>query len=173
MSLQQSVEFQTGFGVVGEFYDNSPSIVAPWLIESPNAANNVFGRAFTATSGTVDNTAQAGRSAFGLFAGILIAPKDHALYGVPGNPLAPSLTLPNNVTAQLATMGHIIVTLANPAKIGDRIIYDNTTGVLDAIDPATPIPVGSSDAYAFVINYAINSAPSLAVIQLNYVPTYA
>ncbi len=77
MSLQRTVEFRTGFGIVGEFYDNSPTIVDPWLIVSPDAANNVFGRAFTVTNATVDNTAQAGKSANGLFAGVLVSPKEH------------------------------------------------------------------------------------------------
>jgi len=168
MSLQQSVAFQTCFGVPGDFYDNSPRRVDPWTINSPDPTQNVFGRVFTNLNPALVNTARAGGT--GLFAGYLVASKDYALTGVLGNALAPSLVLPNFEIGQLCTMGNIVVQLASPAQIGDLVIYNTTTGVLGTIAPGAPVPVGSAYGYATVIDYPITSAPSLAVISITYVP---
>lgn len=170
MSLQQSVQFQTAFGIPGEFYDTSPRKVDPWMIDSPDATQNVFGRAFTNLDPTIINTARAGGT--GLFAGYLVAPKDYELRGAGGNPLAPSLTVVNYTIGQLCTMGNIIVTLPAPAQLGDLVVFNQTTGVLATIAPTAAVPVGFSYGYAFVINYPISSAPSLAVISVNYVPSH-
>lgn len=83
--------------------------------------------------------------------GIIVNPREYALRGVSGNPLAPSLTLPAGTPASLMTFGHVVVKMKDLATIiagiegsvivgpffsatstyavGDLVIYDNAAYV--------------------------------------------
>lgn len=126
MTLQSSVAAQMGFGVVGELFSEGPTRSRPFTLDSADAAYNVMGRAFTVKS---EGVAQAGGT--GAFAGIMIGPKEQALSGnAVGGTLAPTLTLRNGEIAEMCIMDEVIVSLPGAANIGDRVYYDNTTGVL-------------------------------------------
>jgi len=173
--FQSTVNFNQGFGVIGELFDSSPRRTQPFVLNSASAAYNVFGRAFTilgsfSSDVSIVETAQAGNpTGSGVFAGILVNPKVAALIGDGANPLNPALVLPNESTAEILMMGSIIVYLGAAANVGDLVIYDNTTGVLSTITPSTSLPSGHSSAYAVVDRYPI-SAAGLAVITLTNVP---
>ena len=159
-----------GFGVVGELFLDGPTRAQPGLLNSSDAANNVIGRAFTISDGTdgslpeVPSKMRAGGT--GVFAGILAAPKSYASYGTAnGGPLAPTLTLANNVTAEFVTMGTMVVTLAAPANIGDWVIYNTTTGVLATIAPFASVPGGSRRISGAEVD-RYNAGSGLAVITL-------
>ena len=169
MSFQSSVFINQGFGVPGELFTDAPYIVQPYTIVSALASYNIIGA--TACTITSQGVCQAGDGGTLGFAGILVDPKDIALFGAGGIPLNPTLTVPNQTQVECLTMGSIIVTLPAAANIGDYVIYDNTTGALATITPVTPLPSGKSFANALVSYFTQGIAGSaLAVITVN--PTY-
>lgn len=164
---QSEVFFSTGFGVPGELYDSGPVRAQPFTLDSVLASYNVFGRAFTVVS---EGIAQAGNpTGTAVFAGILVAPKTQASYGSASGTLAPTLTLANNVEAELLTMGSIVVTLPAAADIGDLVIFDNTTGALETIAPGDALPALKTFANAIVDRFTVTDA-GLAVIKLTDAP---
>lgn len=175
MTFQSSVAARMGFGIVGEFFLDSARRVQPALLDSADAANNVFGRAFTVKAGADGLpgsvlTAEAGSSdGLGVFAGILVNPKAHASYGTAaGGPLAASLTLPNDVVAELCndTAGVIVDFGATGANVGDWVEYDNGDGVLAPKAPGSAATAGATlIPGARVERY--DSASGLAVVSLS------
>lgn len=165
---QAPVQFFSGFGVPGEFYDDGPQRTEPFLLQSSDATQNLFGRAYTVVS---QGIAQVGNpTTTGIFAGYLVNPKAHASFGtLSGGPLAATLALQNNVDAEFCIFGSIIVSLPASANIGDHVVYDNTTGALSTVAPNVSIPSGKSDGFATVRRFTI-SGSSLAVIDINYTP---
>jgi hypothetical protein len=173
---QTTVFFRQGFGVVGEVFDNGPSRVQSYTLDSASAAYNVFGVGFSVLGSTTPsggqanmNTAQAGNpSTSAVFAGILISPKNSPLYGDGVNPLNPSLTLPNNVQGQLLIEGAVVVAFAAAAAIGNWVVYDQTTGALATVAPGASLPTGKSWAYAYVDNYPVvlNGGQYIGVIRV-------
>jgi hypothetical protein len=168
MGFQSTINYSTALGVPGEIYDNSSTRVQPFNLNSADASYNVFGRAFSIVS---EGVVAAGNTTGSLvFGGILVAPKSSPLYGTSGGTLNPSLTLPNNQLGALLNMGQIIVTLPAAAAIGDLVIFDNTTGILETIAPNADLPSGKSPAFAVVTRFTV-SAAGLAVIQVTTTPT--
>lgn len=164
---QSQVYVNQGTGVYGELYDDSPVRARALILRSASSQNNVFGRAFTYVPAE-DGVVQAGGT--DVFAGFLINPKAHASFGtVIGGPLAPTLTLPNEVVADILNMGCIFVYLPAPAAIGDLVIYDTTTGELATVPPGDALPVGFGYAYAMVSQFNVLVA-GIAVIRVTTVP---
>lgn len=161
--FQTVVSYLTGQGVQGDLYGDQPVRCLPYILNSINAANNIFGNAFTVTS---QGVAEAGGT--GVFAGFLVNPKNSALFGNGVYALSPSIALPNGSQAQLLTMGLFYATLPDAANIGDLVVYNTTTGALQTITPSSPLPVGTAFAYAFVDVFDVTQA-GLAV--LNATPT--
>ena len=132
MAFQTTVNADIRSGVIGELAFNGPARAVSAMLDSgAGAANNVVGRAFCYAS-TENNTVSAGGDA-GIFAGILIQPKSHALRGTAvGGTLADSLTVPDGVAVELLQMGEVFVSLATDgATIGSLVKYNDTTGVLN------------------------------------------
>jgi hypothetical protein len=164
---QTSVSAAQGFGIPGEFYTNQPFRVDSYTINSASAAYNVFGRACTVVS---EGVARVGNpSGTAVFAGYLVCPKEQALYGTSGVPLAPTLTIPNQTVAEVCSMGNIVVTLDAAAAIGNVVIYDNTTGILSTIAPGADLPSGKSPGFAVVTQQTVAGA-GLAVITITQTP---
>jgi hypothetical protein len=165
MSFQSAVQIYQGAGVPGEQYSDSPWRAQSYTIDSALASYNVIGA--TGCSITSQGFVAAGNSGgTAVYAGILVDPKDVALFGTGGIPLAPTLTVPNFTQVECATMGSFFVTLPGAANIGDWVIYDNTTGALSTVTPGTSLPSGKSWANA-VVDYFTVSGAGLAVITLN------
>lgn len=165
MAFQTTVFLQQGFGVTGDRFNDGPSRAESYIINSADAAYNIFGRGFSITA---QGTAAAGNSGgTAVFAGILVNPKGSASRGTTaGGTLAPTLTLANYEQGELATMGSYVVALPASAAIGDLVVYDNTTGALTTIAPAADLPVGKSFAYA-TVDYFTPTVAGLAVITLS------
>lgn len=164
MGFQSAVDLNQGFGVIGEIFDNGPVKAQPFIIVSDDAADNVFGRAFTVTA---EGKAEAGKDGAQVFAGILINPKEHSSNGtVAGGALAPTLTIPNNTVATLLSEGSIVVTLPASANIGDLVYFTNATGVLTTTAPGAAAPANSTLIEgAYVDRFTVSDA-GLAVITL-------
>jgi hypothetical protein len=166
MAFPASIKSELISGVVGEISHDGPMRVRPGLLDSVTPEHNVIGRAFTYAD-TQAQTMEAGGS--GVFAGILILPKTHVLYGLPGDTLADTLTLPNGTACEFMEMGFVAVSLATPsAPIGAAVVYDLTTGELDWVaDPETP-GAGRALVPNCVVDrhHASVDTPSLAFIKL-------
>lgn len=164
MGFQSSVALQQGFGVPGELFTDGPYRAESFTLVSASAAYNIIGAtAYTVTS---QGVAEAGSGGALGFAGILVDPKNQALFGSSGNALGPTLTLANQSQAELLTMGTIIVTLPASANIGDYVLYDNTTGALETMAPSGTLPMGKSFANALVDYFTVGGA-GLAVITVS------
>lgn len=164
MGFQSTVALQQGFGVPGELFTDGPYRAESFTLVSALASYNIIGAtAYTVTS---QGVAEAGSGGTMGFAGILVDPKNQALFGSGNSPLNPSMTLPNNAQAALLTMGTIIVTLPAAADIGDYVLYDNTTGALETMAPSGTLPGGKSFANAIVDYYTVSGA-GLAVITVS------
>lgn len=165
MGFQTAVAINQGFGVPGEQYTDSPWRAQTFTIDSALASYNVIGATMcSVTSQGFCAAGNAGGTA--AFAGLLVDPKDVALFGTGGIPLAPTLTVPNFTIVECATMGTFVVTLPGAAAIGDWVIYDNTTGAISTVTPGTSLPGGSSWGNAIVDYYTVSGA-GLAVITMN------
>lgn len=164
-AFQNTVYIQQGAGIPGEQYSDSPWRAQSFQINSADAAYNIIGATMCSVSsqgvcaaGNVSGTA--------IFAGLLVDPKDIALFGASGIPLNPTLTVPNFTQVECATMGSFWVTLPDTAAIGDYVIYDEVTGAIDTVTPGTSLPSGKLWGNA-VVDYFTVTVAGLAVITMN------
>jgi len=164
MSFQSTVSLQQGFGVPGEQYSDGPWRAQTYTINSASAAYNIIGA--TVCSIVSQGVVAAGNSGgTAIIAGLLVDPKAVALFGTGGQPLSPTLTVPNQAIVECATMGSYVVTLPGAANIGDYVIYDQTTGAISTVTPTTSLPSGKNWANA-IVDYFTVSGSGLAVITL-------
>lgn len=191
--VQKTVNIAQAIGVPGEFYDDSPRRVAPYVLRSAEgevaakgtAGNSVAlaatGSAMTAsgstleggtlssvlptvarvfTAGSADNEAVIGGE--GAFRGILVGPKQYANY----LNFTATMTLPDGTIGQLATMGHILVAVANAVSPDDVAVYNNVTGEISGIKASGSAPEGSTKIpnSKFILRSA--AAGETAVLEL-------
>lgn len=153
MSFQSTVNTNQAFGVPGEFATDNPKTVDAYVLDSAIESNNVFGRAFTIKS---EGVAQAGGT--GVFAGLLVNPKEHALKCG----LTPSLSARNGDIGAFAVEGDVIVTVSAAANIGASLKFSNADGKIGvgvAGDGETALP-------AVVVRYNVSSGGGLAIARL-------
>lgn len=166
--FQQQVFINQGFGVPGELWSDAPHRAFTYVLDSDVPTNNVFGRAFCLKQNSdVPLSIQVGQPGTRPYVGILVDPKSHVSFGSGGNPLAPSLSLPNGTSAQCLTMGQIVVALATNCLAGDEVIFENATGILSALAPGSALPPGHSLAYANVMYPNSVGSNRLTVISVN------
>jgi hypothetical protein len=174
MGIQSSVNFNQGFGVPGELYTNSPVRGQSFELRSADPANNVFGRAFSIFQPVPGTLVAAAGNSTGLqpFAGIMVNPKGAKSNGIIGNPLAPTITLPNGTTSEFVNFGELVVLIYLPftdnnVSVGDVIIYQITTGILGAVKPTGVLPPGFQIAPAAVTRFK-NTAPIVSPSEFRY-----
>ena len=162
---QTAVNYVRAFGVPGEILFIGPTRAQAAILTSVSAAYNIIGAtACTLVSGALDQlpnepiTAKAGGT--GKFAGILANPKAYASFGTAaGGPLAPTLTLPNNLNVELLYMGEIVVTLPAAASVDDLVLFDNTTGALSTQAPSSSFTGVVSTNTLTVTSFVAGGAP--------------
>ncbi len=130
MTFQSTVRDDLATGIIGEIIFDGPCRARPVNIDSSGTAQTI-GNAFTYEDG-VDDSAAVGSAGAGAFAGILVNPKVYANQGTTSGTLEPTLDLPDNTSAELLTMGTIVVnlTIVGTGKIGEGIFYVDATGAL-------------------------------------------
>ena len=176
MGFQSTVNYYEALGIPGDLAFDGPIRSTPANINSSGTPNYI-GNAYTWTANANPDTAagspNAGNAAVGgtgVFAGILVNPKAYASLGTSGNPLAPTLILPDNTIGELLYMGQIFVNLPGPANQGDLVTYDPSTGNLNSIAPNTNftgyIVAGGSAGVPDVLHVTAVSAGILAVGQI-------
>lgn len=154
--VQSSVLTTQGFGVIGEVFSDSPRRSKSWTLTS---SANTIGYAYTIAS--EGNVVIGGTGDFG---GILANPKSYATSGTTaGGTLAATLILPQYTQGELITMGEMIVYLGTAAAIGDKVVYDTTTGALTTV--ARQVQVTGSISTTTLTVTAVTSGV-LAVGQL-------
>lgn len=168
MTFQSDVrQFQTT-GIQGEIAREGPTRVAPWNIdpEEANVNPNTIGFAFTKSQdGDVNNQpGSAVPGGAGVFVGILMQPKEHALSGTTSGTLEPTLDLPDGTIGSFLTMGIIYVELTTDGAVGENIFYDDVTGAI-AADPTLTLTGHTIITAARVVLQDI-PAPGLAIIEL-------
>ena len=112
------------------------------------------------TAGSADNEAVIGGE--GAFRGILVGPKQYANY----LNFTATMTLPDGTIGQLATMGHILVAVANAVSPDDVAVYNNVTGEISGIGASGSAPEGSTKIpnSKFILRSA--AAGETAVLEL-------
>lgn len=156
MAFQSEVRLDITSYLVGEIVFSGPLRAEPKILNSTDAANNVFGRAFQQVSGSGnDLEVSADIGSDGVFAGIMVNPKEHVTSGTAsGGSLAPTLTLANNESATFLKEGTIAVevNLTTAVNIGDDIFYNYTDGTLTAQAPGGTAPAShAADKIANVV----------------------
>lgn len=115
--MQTTVNQKLAFGVPGSFYDNSPRRVDPYIVEE-----GAIGLAYTVNS---SDPTKADLGGDGVFAGIAVNTKEYILNG-----LTASMEFKAGSVGQMATMGRIVLKLADAVTIGQACFYNETTGAL-------------------------------------------
>jgi hypothetical protein len=183
--FQQQVTYAYAAGLPGEIAADGPLRAQSFrLVANTTTPTNPigFGQAFVyAPGGDVSNpngiattqTATPGTDGTSVtFAGILINPKAHALYGtVSGGPLAPSYQLPDGSWGELCTMGILFVSItaatAAAGVAGAQVAFD-AVGNLVAVAPGAAAPAGTQLIKGAFLNtnIGLQATPVLAVITL-------
>lgn len=172
MTFQSNIYQIQSFGNVGELYSDAPYVVEPYILNSSNINNNVYGRFFTTASNT-EGIVKAGGALIGTLnraAGFLVNTKVNASYGTQsGGPLDSTLNLANGVTGEFLTRGFIYVNIvgvpAGNINIGDGVFYNQTDGSLAVMTTGIVFP-GYTFAYARIEVYDPVTLPGLAVIEV-------
>lgn len=157
--VQQTIRRKYGYGVPGDLSFDGPSRVQTGVIGSTNPANNVVGRVFTQAKAGGVMSADGNLASFG---GILVNSKVYPNYGTTGNPLAPSLVVPNGIVGEFMKMG--IITMACVAAqaaaplIDDILQYNIATGEVVTVAAGTTPATG----YANVPNGVVYHLPGTA-----------
>lgn len=139
MAFPSTVRADIAVGFVGDLAFEGPLKGAAYVLNSADAANNVIGRAFTWSA---DGVARAGGA--GAFMGILANRAEYTTAGTSaGGALAPSTTLRNGEVGDFVRQcAGIFVELASGFAVGNYVIYNTTTGVLDSVQQGTSVPGG-------------------------------
>lgn len=176
MGLQQTVNRNQAFGVVGEIRYNPEFRAQPGPVKigslGASAADLVVGRFFTMDP--ADGFFQPG-GAIGPYAygGILANPKEYVSNGTVANgTLAPSLTLQAGTIGDFLTMGAIVIALAAAYNAGDRLTYNLVTGVISSV-PRNVNQTGSITTTVLTITAVAAGSAPLAVGQLVKLPGVA
>lgn len=115
--MQTTVNQKLAFGVPGSFYDDSPRRVDPYTVE-----DGAIGLAYTVNS---SDASKADLGGTGVFAGIAVNTKEYIINGITA-----SMAFRNGDIAQCATMGRVVLKLADAVTIGQACFYNETTGAL-------------------------------------------
>lgn len=155
--FQTAVNVYNALGIPGELAFDGPIRAGSYNLYSEGVPN-VVGYAYTIVSGinpepsgAAGNAGTAKVGGTGIFAGILINPKEYALRGVTGNPLGASLVLPDYAIGDLLTMGEVFVNLPGGADVGDLVTYDPLTGALNSVTPEVEF-VGDSSTTTLTVD---------------------
>lgn len=160
MAFPSSVISDLVSGIPGEIAFDAPYTGITAILDTTTEADNIFGRAFTYKTESVESV-QAGGT--GLFAGLMVNPKAHAI-----NTLSATTdSVSNGRVSEFAVEGEVYVLLSvgTSVTIGDPVFFVNADGTLGA-GTAGAGQTQIAGATVFRHNPSAANAPSLAVIRL-------
>lgn len=153
MTLQKKVNVKLAFGVHGDLYDaDSPRRIDPKIV-----AGGAIGLFYTIDPADPQKVVLGGE---GVLAGVAVNTKEYITNG-----LVPSLAFRAGDTAQIMSMGRVVLKVTTPVTVGMAAYYNITTGEITADAPATQV-VGSVEIpnSMFIETNALEN--ELAVLQL-------
>lgn len=155
MAFQTVVPKDLARGIAGEIVIDGPLRVKTWNLNAQTVLPNTIAFAYTKTAN--DDEAVVGGA--GVFAGILIAPKEYVA-NISGNPLDASMNVPPSTVVELCTMtSGIVVNTTVPVAFGDKAYFVPATGVITNVASGNTEIVGAK----FVNT---TTAAGLTVLQL-------
>lgn len=158
--VQKNVYIKQALGMEGEFYDDSPRRVSPYIVSGTAAGvPAAIGKVFTEVAGS-DQTAIMGGE--GKFAGIAVNPKNFPVLGG----LTPSLTLANGTPAQLCRMGLLFVKSTTEVTPGQIAAYNTTTGEISSVAAGGSAPAGSALIPNSEFKFFSAAVGEVAVLQI-------
>jgi hypothetical protein len=101
-----------------------------------------------------------------VFAGILLQPKAASSAGGSTGSLSTTFNLLEDGYGTLGTQGAFFISVPAACAIGDHVIFNNTTGALSTVTPATAAPGGSTKIPNARISYFALSAAGIAVVKI-------
>ena len=160
MAFPSTVVSDIRSGVVGEISFDAPYTGVSAVVNTTDATNNLFGRAFTYADESIE-TIQAGGA--GLFAGILVNPKAFAVTNIGDT----AYGVPNGTPVEVMREGecYVLLTVGTAVTIGDGVFFVNATGALGA-GAAAAGQTQIAGASVFRHNPSAANAPSLATIRI-------
>ena len=160
MAFQTTVAADLVSGIPGEISFDAPTTVVVGVIDSTDAANNVFGRAMTYKDESVE-TFQAGGT--GKFAGILVNPKTSAVNNIGSTADTVSNGAP--VEGMLEGECYALAAAGTAITIGDPVYFVNADGTL-GIGTAAAGQTQITGAQVFRHNPSAANAPALVTIRI-------
>jgi len=163
MAFQTTINQFLAAGIEGEYADDSPRREAGYiLLAQRDVSENItalpkIGCVFTQAE--ADGQAVVGGD--GVFAGILVNPKEH----VNQANLSASLELPDGSQGGLCTMGHVYVKSATAFAPGYVAAYANATGAISAYASASSIPETSTQIPAQFVKIS-GSANGVGILEI-------
>ncbi len=131
-----------------------------------NGRDGVYAPAYVGYAFCLDpnvaSKAQAGNSNGGIFAGILISPKQYANYAN----LSPSMEVKSGMIGELCTFGELIVQSAHAVKPGYLGCFRNSDGKIGAAAASDAVPEGYSLIPNASYQYFDGEANGMAVLVL-------
>lgn len=144
-------------------FTSSSNTVVAFSGGADSGASVVIGRAFTVSASDPKKAIVGGT---GVFAGVLVNPKAYVHYGLAGNPLGATLSLPAGTIGDLATMGHILVIVAGDVSIGYQAQYNQTTGEISGVSSGSSASAGCTLIPNSEFVFQDATAGKVAVLEL-------
>ena len=160
--FQTSVQLTQPNGVPGELSHIIP-FTANALTVTSATASNLFGNAYTRTSGNESACVIGGT---GEFAGILALSHGAATGSVESGD---SFVLPNQTQGNFVTSGAVKVKVAGNCSIGDAVQFNQTTGNISTLTWGTNATAGSTIIRNAKVEYFNNAAGAGAVATIKIV----
>lgn len=163
MAFQSLVRKEQTHGYIANIIEDGPQRSFPKILNSADADNNVFGRAFTIITGS-DTEVAAGTGGSSIFSGILINSKEFVTSGASSGALDPIFALRNAETGDFMDMGIILVIGTTTAIIGNSVFFADSDGQLAFANtaPADHTQVPNTK----VIRHNTTTVGALVTIQL-------
>lgn len=122
--MQTTVNVAQAFGIPGEMYDLTPRRVDAFEVAADATMGGLAGFDTNGKVGPFGTT-------YAKLAGIFVRPHEMVNYGAGAEALAASLAIKAGVTAQVCSMGRVIVKMTIPTKEGD-LVYVSSAGAYTA-----------------------------------------
>lgn len=148
-----------GTGVAGEFYSTEPQRTRGKILVSATEALNLIAVAVTHVANEED---QVGVAASAVFAGIIGSPKSLQRVG-----LDAQTVIPNGTVIECVLQGYLVVNLPAAAAIGDFVYFNDTTGLLTTVAPATIPPAGVTRVPGGTVQIKNVAVAGLGIIYLD------
>lgn len=159
--VQKSVYTKQALGMEGEFYDDSPRRVSPYIVTGvANGDSAAIGRVFTVTAAANQKAVLGGA---GKFAGIAVNPKNYTVDG-----LTASLDLADGTPAQLCRSGVLFVKSTTAVTPGQTALYATATGLIQSTSETDPTkyPAGTAAIPNSEFKFFSAAVGEVAVLQI-------